>query len=153
MPLLFFLFFIAAPVLELWVLIQVGSEIGALATIALLVLAALAGLALVRYEGAATLLRATQRLNRGELPTREMGEGLLIGVAGLLLLLPGFISDAVALVLLVPLLRRWVLRRLTKRMTVVHRGRPQHHHHQAPPHQPDGQTKGHTIEGEYRRED
>lgn len=148
MPLLFFLFFIAAPVLELWVLIQVGSEIGALATIALLVLAGMAGIALVRYQGAATLLRATQRINRGEVPSREMGEGLLIGIAGLLLLLPGFISDAVALVFLVPLLRRWVLDRLMKRVTVVHHGGPRHHH-KAPPHH----QERHTIEGEYRRED
>lgn len=149
MPLLFFLFFIVAPVIELWVLIKIGSEIGALATIALLVLTAIAGLALIRYQGLATLLRATQRINRGEVPTREMGEGILIGIAGLLLLLPGFVSDAVALVFLVPLLRRWVLSRLMRRMTVVHRDGPQHHHRQSP----SGEQERHTIEGEYRRED
>lgn len=148
MPLLFFLFFIAAPVLELWVLIQVGSEIGALATIALLFLTAIAGLALIRYQGVATLLRATQRMNSGELPGREMGEGLFLGIAGLLLLLPGFISDAIALIFLVPLLRRWALERLMKRMTVIHGRNP----HQQPGSSTDPRHR-HTIEGEYRRED
>lgn len=146
MPLLFFLFFIAAPVVELWVLIEVGSEIGALATIALLVLTAIAGLALIRYQGLSTLLKASQRMNRGELPGREMGEGLVLGLAGLLLLLPGFVSDAVALVLLVPALRRWALNRMMRRVTVVHRGGP----HQ---YRESRERERHTIEGEYRRED
>lgn len=148
MPLLFFIFFIAAPIAELWVLIAVGSEIGALATIALLFLTAIAGLALIRYQGISTLLRATRRMSSGELPGREMGEGLLLGVAGLLLLLPGFISDGLALVFLVPGLWRWMLRRLMKRMTVVHGGNP----HQRGGDSPDSHRRQ-TIEGEYRRED
>lgn len=148
MPLLFFLVFIAAPVLELWVLIEVGSEIGALATIALLILTAIAGIALIRLQGLLTLVRATQRMNSGELPAQEMGEGILLGAAGLLLLLPGFVSDGLAVLLLIPPLRRWLLGRLMQRMTVVHGGNP--HYRPGPP---PGGPERHTIEGEYRRED
>jgi UPF0716 protein FxsA len=87
------LLFIAMPVLEMWVLINVGSQIGALATIALVLLTALIGVGLLREQGLETLLRGRQKLQSGELPTGEIAEGLILAVSGALLLTPGFITD------------------------------------------------------------
>ena len=87
------LLFIAMPVLEMWVLINVGSQIGALATIALVLLTALIGVGLLREQGFETLLRGRQKLQSGELPTGEIAEGLILAVSGALLLTPGFITD------------------------------------------------------------
>ena len=87
------LLFIAMPVLEMWVLINVGSQIGALATIALVLLTALIGVGLLREQGLETLLRGRRKLQSGELPTGEIAEGLILAVSGALLLTPGFITD------------------------------------------------------------
>src|SRR5690606_31239533 len=81
---------------ELYVLIKVGSAIGALATILLLMLGGIAGVLLMRLAGFATAWRARERLARGELPEREMLQGMLMAIGGGLLFLPGFISDALA---------------------------------------------------------
>jgi UPF0716 protein FxsA len=87
------LLFITMPVLEMWVLINVGSQIGAFATIALVILTALIGVGLLREQGFETLLRGRQKLQSGELPTGEIAEGLILAVSGALLLTPGFITD------------------------------------------------------------
>ena len=87
------LLFIAMPVLEMWVLINVGSQIGAFATISLVLLTALIGLGLLRAQGFETLLRGRQKFQSGELPSIEIAEGLILAVSGALLLTPGFITD------------------------------------------------------------
>ncbi|MBF3202179.1 FxsA family protein, partial [Pseudomonas aeruginosa] len=81
------------PLVELAVLIKVGSVIGVGWTLFLIVASAFIGAALLRVAGVATAWRARERLARGELPEQEMLEGLLIAVGGGLLMLPGFISD------------------------------------------------------------
>lgn len=102
------------PVLELALLIQVGSAIGVLPTLGLIILSAVLGILLLRVAGLATAWRARERLARGELPEREMFDGLLLVLGGLLLLLPGFISDLFGLLCVLPFSRHLLLGRLQR---------------------------------------
>lgn len=102
------------PVLELALLIQVGSAIGVLPTLGLIILSAVLGILLLRVAGLATAWRARERLTRGELPEREMFDGLLLALGGLLLLLPGFISDLFGLLCVLPFTRHLLLGRLQR---------------------------------------
>ncbi len=111
----FFLLFLLFPLLELAVMIKVGSAIGVLPTLLLIVCDALVGGLVLRVAGVATAWRARERLARGELPEQEMLEGLLIAVGGGLLLLPGFVSDLLAIPCLLPFSRRWLLACLRRR--------------------------------------
>jgi len=118
--LLFLLLFVSVPLVELFFLIQVGSEIGALPTIGLTILTAVLGASLVRIQGFGVLLRVREAADRGEVPALELLNGALILLAGLLLLLPGFVTDAVGFLLLVPPLRRRLIARFL--YVVPHRG-------------------------------
>ncbi|WP_144822337.1 FxsA family protein [Marinobacter piscensis] len=122
MPILLFVFIIM-PIAEMAVLIQVGTEIGVFNTIGLVLLTAVLGAWLLRQQGLATLLRANQRLNSGELPAKEVAEGLILAVGGVLLLTPGFITDAVGFLCLIPLSRHWLSAQALKRMLVSGRSR------------------------------
>lgn len=149
---LFLLLFIAFPILELWVLIAVGSEIGALATIGLLFLMAALGLVLLRLQGIRTLFRGRARLARGELPAREMVDGMMLAFCGVLLILPGFISDAIALVCLLPGVRHLLIAGLLRRGWVAgkHNAFTFYSHRRSGPgrHRADD-----SIDAEYWRED
>lgn len=109
MRILLAIFFIV-PLVEMYVLIKVGEVIGALPTIGLVVLTAVIGVALLRQQGLSTLTRGISRLQRGEMPAREMLEGLLLAVGGALLLTPGFVTDTFGFLLLVPWSRRAIAR-------------------------------------------
>ncbi|MCQ4296895.1 membrane protein FxsA [Pseudomonas stutzeri] len=113
---IFFVLFLLFPLAELYVLIKVGSSIGALATILLLVLSGIAGVLLLRLAGFATAWRARERLARGELPEREMLQGLMMAIGGGLLFLPGFISDVLALIVLFPPTRNFLFRQINRRI-------------------------------------
>ena len=117
MPVFFFLF-IVMPIAELAVLIQVGSVIGVLNTVGLVFLTAVIGAWLLRQQGLATLLRANERLNSGELPAKEVAEGLILAVGGAMLLTPGFITDTFGFLCLLPGSRHWLASQALKRMTV-----------------------------------
>ncbi len=93
---------IGVPILELYVIVRVAVGIGTLETIGLLILVSVVGAWLVRREGLGVLARTRQRLARGQVPGNELVDGLLILVAGSLMLTPGFLTDALGLVLLVP---------------------------------------------------
>lgn len=116
MALLLLLAFIAVPLVEIAVFVEVGENIGALSTILATVVTALAGVALLRAQGLATLERARLNLDQGILPARELFDGLCLLLAGALLLVPGFVTDSIGLLLFVPpfrtVLRRFVGRRL-----------------------------------------
>lgn len=101
----FLLIFLLLPVLELAVLIKVGGQIGVLATLALIFLTAIIGIVLIRAQGLMTLLRAREKLAEGTLPARELAEGFLLALAGALLIAPGFVTDTLGFLLLVPPLR------------------------------------------------
>jgi UPF0716 protein FxsA len=112
MPLLLF---IAVPIVEMWILIQVGGEIGALPTIGLVVLTATIGLSLLKRQGFSTLMSARAKMDQGRIPAGELVSGVMLAVGGALLLTPGFVTDVVGFLLLVPATRRWVLRQIIER--------------------------------------
>ncbi len=107
-----FIAFLAIPVIEIYVLITVGSAIGAGTTIALIIFTALLGAVLVRAQGFSTLARVQGQLARGEMPAIEIFEGLFLLVAGALLLTPGFVTDAIGFAFLTPPLRRLIIHRI-----------------------------------------
>ena len=115
-----FIAFAVLPVLEIYVLIHVGSAIGALNTIVLVLLTAFAGAWLARAEGMQTMLRIRQSMHQGIMPTSELVDAAIILAAGLVLLTPGFITDALGLLLLFPPTRKifkdWLLRVLKEWM-------------------------------------
>ena len=141
----FFLLFLLVPLAEIWLLIKVGGWIGALPTVALVVLTAVIGATLARIQGMATLQRAQATLARGETPAIEMVEGVLLFIGAVLLLVPGFFTDAIGFACLLPWTRRalawWAVRRTT---VVTPAGGPT---------RPSKQAGQRTIEGEFRRED
>ena len=142
---LFLLIFVGAPLLELYLLIEVGSVIGAIPTIALSLFTAVLGGYLVRMQGFGVLFRIQSQIAGRELPAVELLEGALLLLVGLALLLPGFITDAVGFLLLIPALRRWlIVRWLKARGTLA----PSPASSGGPETRPDR-----IIEGEYRRED
>ena len=103
-PLLVVLFLVV-PFVELFVIIQVGQAIGALPTIAVLVLISVVGAWLVKREGLGVLRRAQARMRSGEVPGSELTDGVLILFAGALLLTPGFLTDVLGILLLLPPVR------------------------------------------------
>lgn len=104
---LFFLFVIV-PLIEIGLFITVGGEIGLLKTLVLCVLTAMIGAVLVRAQGLATIFSARTSLASGKLPVSELFTGLCLGIAGALLMTPGFFTDAIGFSLLVPKVRDWL---------------------------------------------
>lgn len=111
----FLLLFLLFPLLELAVMIKVGGSIGVLGVLLLIIGAGILGVMLIRVAGPAMALRARERLARGEMPEAAMLEGLMLAVGGLLLLFPGFISDVLAVVCLLPMTRNLLLRKLRQK--------------------------------------
>ena len=112
--------FALLPVAEIYVLMEVGSAIGSLNTIAIILLTAVAGGYLARAEGTRTYLQIRSHLDRGVIPQNEMIDAVLIFAAGIVLLTPGFITDLAGLALLFPLtrtpIREWIKRWLRDKM-------------------------------------
>jgi len=98
--------FILFPIAEMMLLIEIGSQIGTLTTIALVFLTAILGVNLIRKQGAQTMLHAQDKIRQGAVPANEMLEGLMLGFAGVCLLVPGFISDVMGALLLLPMFRK-----------------------------------------------
>ena len=141
-----FLIFLLVPLAEIYLLIKVGGIVGALPTVILVVLTALIGAVLVRWQGISTLFRAQQSLQRGELPAIALLEGALILIAGALLLTPGFLTDALGFACLVPSWRQGLITWFLSRKGTMSA---------QPPHGPSVHRGrgGNVIEGEYERED
>lgn len=97
------------PIIEIWLMIEIGEDIGALPTIALILATAGLGMLLFRIQGMATLARVQDNLDRGEAPVGELLSGLGLLVAGLMLLIPGFLTDAIGLILFIPPVRRFLI--------------------------------------------
>jgi UPF0716 protein FxsA len=151
------LFFII-PIIEIYLLIKIGSVIGAPSTIFAVVFTAVLGAWLLRIQGFSTLRRVQQTAAQGGIPAIEMLEGAMLLVSGALLLTPGFFTDAIGFLCLVPPLRRsmalWFFQRIFRFPSsrgptgkppggdsFHQKGNPHH------PHRPD------VIEGEFRRDD
>jgi len=137
------LFFIV-PIIEIYLLIQVGGLIGAIPTVFLVVFTAVLGALLLRQQGFATLKRVQESLGRGELPALELLEGAVLLFGGALLLTPGFFTDALGFVCLLPPLRqgliRWAISRGVLNVSGASSSSGQQHHGPR------------TIEGEYWRD-
>lgn len=156
MRLLLFLAFLAVPVLEIWLIIQVGSVIGGPATVALLIADSLFGAWLVRREGRRVWRALQESLRSGRMPDRELADGGLVLVGGTLLLTPGFFSDVLGFLCILPftrpLMRRlgsWFFDRRVKKMAAA-----SPYSHLFPPREeasaPHG---GRVVHGEVIRED
>lgn len=123
-----FALFILLPLAELYLLIEVGSDIGGFTTIALCLLTAAVGGMLVRLQGMQTLMQAKQLMDAGQPPAEQMLHGIMIAASGVMLFLPGFITDVIGFMLLIPLFRkilgRWfvgnmIIQQHSKRKTVI----------------------------------
>lgn len=138
------LLFIVVPALEIYLLIKVGGLIGAWPTLLLLMLSAVLGIVLIRVQGFLAWRRASASLARGQLPALELLEGVFVLLGGILLLIPGFATDAVGLLCLIPAVRRlgvrWLLGRLV--LTPVNKK----------PVSPAGEGPR-TLEGDFSREE
>ena len=140
MPLLF-LTFLLVPLLEIYLLIEIGSLIGAVWTVTAVVGTAALGAGLVRRQGLAALARFRSATQAGELPAVTIIEGLALLVAGALLLTPGFFTDLVGFLLLTPPLRQFLVRRWLAGRVVTPVGGT-----------PSGRAPG-VLDGESRRID
>ncbi|GAB6111496.1 FxsA family protein [Desulfomicrobium salsuginis] len=107
-----FLLFAIIPVAEIYVLVSVGGVIGVLPTVALVLLTALVGAHLARMQGLAVMMRIRENLAQGFMPAEELLDGLLIFLAGMTLLTPGFLTDIMGLLILLPatrnIFKRWL---------------------------------------------
>ncbi len=154
MGFLVLLVLLGLPVAEIWLMIEIGGEIGALPTVALILGTAALGALLFRVQGLATLARVRTDLDRGVTPVGELLSGLGLLFAGLLLLIPGFLTDAFGLILFIPPARRfligallaWVMARGGTRIWTVRPGPGPGPN--AGPRPPHGQPP--VIEGEFQ---
>ena len=124
MALFLFLLFIVLPVAELYVIIQVGQWIGVLPTLALMMLSALVGAALARSQGRQVWRRFNEMMRAGRVPGREVFDGAMIVFGGALLLSPGFITDALGILLLLPPSRAAIRGMLKRAAARTPSGRP-----------------------------
>lgn len=150
LPLVMLVLFIGLPMLEIYVLIQVGQVVGPLWTVAPLLLVAALGSVLLRQQGLATLATVQNALARGELPAGAILEGLVLLVAGVLMVTPGFVTDVMAFLCLLPPLRKGIAALLAHALSLrvlggADRGGPRH---------PGGPRSAgpQVLEGDYRVE-
>lgn len=143
------LLFILVPVIELTLLIKVGSSIGALPTIGLVFMTAILGVTLIRKQGLETSMKAQEKLRRGELPASEVAEGIMLLFAGLCLLMPGFITDSIGALLLIPPVRKLVAAGLVVNFiaSMVKRGSQWNFQSSQ-----FSEKEGDTFDGEYSKE-
>ncbi len=110
--------FIVIPLAELYFMIKIGELIGAFWTVALVLFTAFIGINLLRYQGLNMLAKAQQNLSRGIIPAMEMMEGMVLAVGAVLLITPGFITDTLGFLCLLPITRRMIIRYIVARTTV-----------------------------------
>ncbi len=134
--------FVVLPILEMYILIKVGGVFGALNTIALVLLTALIGILLLRQQGFKTLFNARNKLMQSELPAEEIVTGIFLAAGGALLLTPGFVTDFIGFLFLVPFTRSWFMSLISSNFFFNTR----FSQHKA-------QEKTDWIEGEYRKDD
>ena len=137
--------FLIVPLLEVYLLLNIGSIIGVVPTVALIVFTATLGVVLIRIQGLMTIARLQEKLQRHELPAEELLAGAALLVAGALLLTPGFFTDTIGFLLLVPSVRRFLAAKAAARwvrQVVVETGA-----------RGPGNRRSDALEGEYKRED
>ena len=127
----FFLLFIGLPALEIFLLIKIGSQVGALNTLALIFLTAIIGIYFVKLQGIQTLKSGMENLYQNKMPIYEMMSGASIALAALLLIVPGFFTDLIGFLLLIPFTRKIFFK-------LAFKNKPM----------PDIKKKNNTIDGE-----
>ncbi|CAK1729225.1 putative FxsA cytoplasmic membrane protein [Vibrio crassostreae] len=159
------LLFIFVPIIEIGLFIQVGGFLGLWPTIALVLITAFVGASLVRSQGIQTLMSVQGRLQQGEMPAQQILEGVMLAVAGVLLLTPGFMTDALGMLVLLPAPRAMIAKKLMEKMVVSNMSGGFHAGGQAGFGQspfgqdpfnrdPSDQSKdGNTFEGEFEKKD
>ena len=111
-----FLSIVIVPILEIYLLIKIGSKIGAITTIFLIFTTAVVGVYYAKYEGLNTLKSGLTLLSRNETPTYEMLSGTVIAFAAVLLIIPGFLTDVFGFLLIFPLSRKFFLKKIVNRL-------------------------------------
>ena len=106
---------ILVPVIEIYLLIKIGAEIGAITTILLIITTAIVGIYYAKYEGLNTLKSGFLQLSRNETPTYEMISGAAIAFAALLLIIPGFLTDVIGFILIFPISRKLIFGKIGKK--------------------------------------
>lgn len=159
------LLFIFVPIIEIGLFIQVGGFLGLWPTIALVLITAFVGASLVRSQGIQTLMSVQGRLQQGEMPAQQILEGVMLAVAGVLLLTPGFMTDALGMLVLLPAPRAMIAKKIMEKMVVSNMSGGFHAGGQAGFGQspfgqdpfnrdPSDQSKdGNTFEGEFEKKD
>jgi UPF0716 protein FxsA len=154
-----FILFIVMPVAEITLLIKVGQQIGALYTASLVVFTAVVGSFMLRQQGLATLFRAQERMQSGQMPIQEMLEGIFLAVGGALLITPGFITDVFGFLCLIPLTRKGLVAFAARNVKVhaasMHQTQFTHMHGSADFRSDNfgsGERDG-PIEGEFQRDE
>ena len=110
-----FLWIILVPIIEIYLLIKIGGQIGAITTIFLIFTTAIVGIYYAKYEGINTLKSGFNQLSKNESPTYEVISGAAIAFAALLLIIPGFLTDIIGFMLIFPLTRKFFFGRLSKK--------------------------------------
>lgn len=163
MPYALFLF-IVMPIIEIALLLRVGDAVGWVPTLLIVIATAIVGSAMLRQQGLATLNKARQRMDAGEMPAQQLLEGILIMIGGVLLLTPGFVTDALGFVCLIPFTRQWLAIKLSARAIVGFSAanqagapRPASHSGQASRGDPISKRQkdgaGEIIDGDFKRID
>ncbi len=143
MGLIVFISFVTVPIVEIAIFMEIGGIIGFWPTIGIIILTAMIGTGLLRHQGLATLRKAQASLEQNRFPVEEVFDGLCLLVAGVLLLTPGFFTDAVGFFLFVPVFRGFFRGILAR--SLVARGRVEVHSTGFPP----GEGPGTVIDGEF----
>ena len=147
------LLFVIIPLLELYLIITVGGYIGAFWTVMIVIGTAVVGVHLLRMQGFNTLKRAQQNMERGAMPAMEMMEGIVLAVGGALLITPGFLTDALGFICLIPVTRKALIRSFISRSSVQMHGFHSQSTYQSPSDHQHKPHEGRTIEGEFHRKD
>lgn len=157
---LLFLIFLSVPLVEIYLLIEIGGVIGAPATVFLVVFTAVLGALLLRQQGFYTLQKVQQQMSRGEMPAMAMLEGVCLVIGGVLLLTPGFITDFIGFLLLIGPTRRFLILKFVPGMSMFSSPFSSGGHTDSrSPQEPGRKKRGTThhkptiIDGEYRHED
>ncbi len=135
-----FILFFSIPIIEIYVLISIGQHIGTLNTIALIMLTAILGAILVRSEGISTIIRIRKAFLGGESPAVELIEGALLILSAVLLLTPGFVTDGLGFLCLLPPTRKIVAKIISARIAILNIETPR-------------SSRGNTIDTEFKIED
>tara|TARA_B100000003_G_scaffold126676_1_gene113576 strand:+ start:37 stop:462 length:426 start_codon:yes stop_codon:yes gene_type:complete len=106
---------ILIPIIEIYLLIKIGSQIGAISTILLIFITAIVGIYYAKYEGLNTLKSGFLQLSKNQSPTYEVISGAAIAFAAILLIIPGFLTDVIGFLLIFPISRKIIFGKLTKK--------------------------------------